>query len=1073
MRLRSGGRWDGVVKRGLVVGVAAVVGLAGACGDDKPASDTQDVDTRDTSDADVADTASDVADTAGDDADSADSNGDTNADTMTPEEAAREAILGVAESARFELPKLSRPVQVIRGEGSSPHIYAENLNDLGRVLGFIQARDRYFFMDLQRRLGLGTLSELLGQVALGRDLESRATGVTYVTDRMVENLSPEFEAYLAAFADGVNDYIEAVRQGTLPAPTETQFAGVLGFATPVDMMKPFAVRDVVALAAVFMYSTNYETEDVGRAAAFERLQTQFAGKLDEALRRDGFIADVWNDVRGLFPDTNSTEGFGVGKAARKTSAKANAPRAQSEKSVPLDMLDRLRSKLRARELALGRDREAGFGSNMWAVNGTKTEDGSALLANDGHLELSVPPLGYAAALDTRVFGGGDIHQLGGWLGNFPVMVGGTNGDVAWGGVNPAMDITDWYREEVKLDANGKPEATRFRGEWKPLVATEDVFVVAEVAVLGSVGHTERWTRYATFDGRWLTSIEGRPAADAEDHGAGESVVSMMGDLIVPKDMDNDGVVTAISFDHVALDATKWPEALFEVGLAKNVAGVREATRGYVGAALFTSAADGDGSILYTSYQAVPCRTYLPRDEDGNFAAGADPTRLIDGTTYGGFTIPTDARGKVDEGPGQSDPQKCVVPVARMPYAIDPPSGFIFSANNDPAGLGDDGDEHNDEYQLGGPYASTRANTIRRDLERFTADGKATIDDMIEGQANIQSRLAEVFVPFLEAALAKARTAAAATALGALYTAHGARLEEALGRLTAWGARGWHAASGVETFYSTPSATDQEDAVATMIFNPFIRRFLATVWDDEGASAWRWGGEAKVAATVRFLEGRGANNPKGLGSWREATGESVFFDVLGTEAIETSDELLVAALVDALAFLEGAPTGPNDGGFGTTDMSKWVWGLRHQVRFESILAGYIGDNPALSLITDQFAITTERLPLMPGLTGSDPRRDLKWFPRGGDQWSVDAANPGFGGDFTYGSGPAMRLVFKLKGGKVEGGFALPGGQSGLTDSPFFDDGVKLWLGNKYQPLHFAPADVAAHALGREVYVPKPE
>ncbi|MBL8787885.1 MAG: penicillin acylase family protein [Deltaproteobacteria bacterium] len=1069
MRLRSGsGRWSEFVAGGLAVGVAGLLGLTGACGDDKPATDTVDADTVDTTDTDASDTGSDV-----DDADTADTSDTADTDTTTPEEAARAAILGVTESARFELPKLSRPVQVIRGTDSSPHIYAENLNDLGRVLGFIQARDRFFFMDLQRRLGLGTIAELLGQVGLGRDLESRGTGLTYVTDRMVDNLSPEFAAYLQAFADGVNDYIEAVRQGTLPAPTETQFAGVLGFQTPVDMMKPFGVRDVVSLAAVFMYSTNYETEDVGRTAALARLQTQFAGKTDEALRRDGFIADIWNDVRGLFPDTNSTEGFGAGKSARKHTPKASAARGQAEKTVPLDMVDRLRTKLRARELALGRDRDAGFGSNMWAVNGTKTEDGSALLANDGHLELSVPPLGYAAALDTRVFGGGNLHQLGGWLGNFPVMVGGTNGDVAWGGVNPAMDITDWYREEVKLDADGKPEATRFKGEWKPVVATEETFVVADVPVLDSIGHTERWTRYATFDGRWLTSIEGRPAADIDDHGAGESVVSMLGDLIVPKDVDNDGVVTAIAFDHVALDATKWPESLFEVGLAKNVAEVREATRGYVGAALFTSAADGDGSILYTSYQAVPCRTYLPRDEDGNFAAGADPTRLIDGTTYGGFTIPTDARGKVDEGPGQTDAQKCVVPVARMPYAIDPPSGFIFSANNDPAGLSDDGDEHNDEYQLGGPYASTRANTIRRDLQRFTADGKATIDDMIEGQANIQSRLAEVFVPFLETAIAKAKSAAAGSPLATLYAAHGARLDEALGRLTTWGTRGFHAASGVETFYATPTATDRDDAVATMIFNPFIRAFLASVWDDEGASAWRWGGEAKVAATVRFLEGRGPNNPKGLGSWREATGEAVFFDVLGTEAIETSDELLVKALVDALAFLEGASTGPGNGGFGTTDMSQWLWGLRHQVRFESILAGYIGDNPALSIITDQFAITTERLPLMSGLTGSDPRRDLKWFPRGGDQWSVDAANPGFGGDFTYGSGPAMRLVFKLKDGKVEGGYALPGGQSGLTDSPFFDDGVKLWLGNAYHPVRFTPAEVAAHALGREVYVPKPE
>jgi acyl-homoserine lactone acylase PvdQ len=182
--------------------------------------------------------------------------------------------------------------------------------------------------------------------------------------------------------------------------------------------------------------------------------------------------------------------------------------------------------------------------------------------------------------------------------------------------------------------------------------------------------------------------------------------------------------------------------------------------------------------------------------------------------------------------------------------------------------------------------------------------------------------------------------------------------------------------------------------------------------------------------------------------------------------------MVRSLVDALAFLASAPTGPGDGGFGTEDMSRWLWGLRHQVKFESILASYVTD-PTLSLITDMFSITTERVPLAPNLPAGDPRRGLKWFPRGGDQWSVDAANPGIGGgDFRYGAGPAMRLVFKLKDGQVEGGFVLPGGQSGLTSSPYFDDMARLWLANEYLPVRFAPRDVAAGAIGREVYLPAP-
>ena len=37
------------------------------------------------------------------------------------------------------------------------------------------------------------------------------------------------------------------------------------------------------------------------------------------------------------------------------------------------------------------------------------------------------------------------------------------------------DITDWYREEVQLDENGKPSATLFQGEWKPLTTHSETF----------------------------------------------------------------------------------------------------------------------------------------------------------------------------------------------------------------------------------------------------------------------------------------------------------------------------------------------------------------------------------------------------------------------------------------------------------------------------------------------------------------------------------------------------------------------------------------------------------------------
>jgi penicillin amidase len=103
--------------------------------------------------------------------------------------------------------------------------------------------------------------------------------------------------------------------------------------------------------------------------------------------------------------------------------------------------------------------------------------------------------------------------------------------------------------------------------------------------------------------------------------------------------------------------------------------------------------------------------------------------------------------------------------------------------------------------------------------------------------------------------------------------------------------------------------------------------------------------------------------------------------------------------------------------------------------------------------------------------TDPRAELPWFPRPGDTESVDAANTGFNrGSFSYGSGPVFRMVFALGPTGVEGYNVLPGGQSALTDSPYFADQAALWLGNDAIKLRFTLEDKIAGATTREVLRP---
>ncbi len=993
--------------------------------------------------------------------------------------AAQARILSVNETETWNIPGLTSTAYVLRTESNVPHIYADNRADLGRVLGFVLARDRFFMMDLQRRLGLGTVSTLLGDAALATDQESRLQGISYVADRLLENMSPELREYIDAVVVGVNAYVDEAKKGNIAAPSEVTLAGALvNPEDPFALMVPFTARDIAAMSAVVMYQTNYETSDIENSVRLQTYPTAFIHEPAPELRLAGFEADIWQDQRPIFPGTGSTPSFGTtGLPAEKPSIPWS--HAEGYKRAETSMLLRLDRRMQTYQKKLQRDPVSGFGSNAWAVSGASSVDGSTLVAGDGHLQLSVPSLMYQIALDTSIFGGGSTHQLGLFLTPIPIVGAGTNGDVAWSMVNPVLDITDWYREEIQLDSAGLPSSSTFQGESKPLLIFQEDYVIADVPALGSTGRTEQWPRYTTFDGRWLMEIEGQSYDSPSDAPTGASVVNMGGKYIVPADTDEDGVITAISFDYGAFDTTRWADALASLGFAEDVYDYREKTRGLVGGGLFMATGDNQGNVLFSSYQAVPCRTYLPKVAD-TYAQGANPTVLLDGTLYGAFTMPTNPDGSIDAVPGQTDPYQCVVPFEAMPQTINPSSGYVFTANNDPADITNDGNHTNDDWYLGGPWSSVRANTIRRELEQQVGGNEASITGMSEIQGSRVSRLGELFTPHLVSAIAEAEQASTVAdnaaylqRAAAIYLTNKNRIDEVSQRLTAWSEAGFDTPSGVDTFYETPTQQERTDAVATMIFNAWLPRFLKQVWEDEAANAiFPRGGRHRVAVLLRMMEGRGANNPNNLGSWDANTGESVFFDNVSTPDIqERSTELVLQALADTLDYLSGPGNGKGQGGFNTNDMDAWLWGLRHQVRFTSLLGDFLGDDPTFSFLVDLFSISTDQLPLAEDVPSDDPRKELKWFPRGGDQYSVDASNPGFSGtSFSYGSGPVMRMVLSLNDGQVGGVNIIPGGQSSLTDSAFFSDQARLWLANETIPIRFHVDDVVEGSTHRETFSP---
>jgi len=99
----------------------------------------------------------------------------------------------------------------------------------------------------------------------------------------------------------------------------------------------------------------------------------------------------------------------------------------------------------------------GFGSNNWVVSGAHTATGKPLLANDTHLELTIPSIWY------------EVHVTApGWnvkgftLPGTPMLIIGHNERIAWGFTNNGADVQDLFVETFNPAA---PDEYRVKGSW--------------------------------------------------------------------------------------------------------------------------------------------------------------------------------------------------------------------------------------------------------------------------------------------------------------------------------------------------------------------------------------------------------------------------------------------------------------------------------------------------------------------------------------------------------------------------------------------------------------------------------
>src|SRR5258708_14611596 len=115
-------------------------------------------------------------------------------------------------SGHVEAAGLKASVEILRDKNAVPHIIAGSIEDAAFGLGYVHAQDRFWQMEMTRRLGQGRLSEivppsLVGGGVVDTDRTMRGLGVYRQASESVNALSPGTRTMLESYAAGVNAWL--------------------------------------------------------------------------------------------------------------------------------------------------------------------------------------------------------------------------------------------------------------------------------------------------------------------------------------------------------------------------------------------------------------------------------------------------------------------------------------------------------------------------------------------------------------------------------------------------------------------------------------------------------------------------------------------------------------------------------------------------------------------------------------------------------------------------------------------------------------------------------------------------
>lgn len=868
------------------------------------------------------------------------------------------------------------------------HIGASDEQQLFFLQGVAHGRDRLFQMDVLRRMASGHLAELLGESALREDVQTRRLGLSAAAERGLPMLSEQSRSALEAYVRGVNWAMQS-----LPLPNSYE-------RLEISEIKPWTAVDSLSILKLVVTRLGLDI-DVDNTTLYRAALK--AGQVHGFNGRALFYED-------LLRTQPMTQRSTVADAMDEPTAEQEYYEASHRSWGPMEatqdpappvswlledagaLFDQQHGLADVSWLQRNEGGQSQFlGSNLWGVAAKHSATGSPMMASDPHLMLTYPAIFYQWHLvipEQSQSPAMNVNGVG--FPGLPGVVHGQNPFLTWASTNNPIDGADVFLDTlISHDPRCKASSKlciESEGALHPVVISVERFLVNRP---GSGQNND----IAVVD--WPEKERIKLTVPFRSNGPILNISD-------PTVLQSPGRSKALTLQFVGFHGTKEWDTFYQWLRADSMADFEQALSSFAVGSQNWIYMDVEGELAYFTGADVPLR----RDLQELNELGEPPFVVRDGR--GAFNWIADP----DRSQGQTIPYQ-VLPRDELPRVVNPSSGFIVNANNDPVGTTLDNNAINQArlsgdglYYLQGHYADgLRAATIFNELQQTIGQGKkVTLLQMKRIQNSTKQFDAELMLPYLLNAYQFAQQPHAPTVIKTLL--NDPQLHDAIRYLQQWD---YSTPTGVSEGYDVAddagrrrpkiSQSEIRYSVAATLYNVW-RAMLLGETIDATTAAYDLPEVAHRQALIALYHLLSRQPFTGVGR----SGVN-FFKVeqslertLSQPALRR-DYMLLNALRLTLQRLQGDEFAAAFG--GSTEISTYRWGKLHRAKIADPM---------------QALINTDLNQLVANTIDGDKHR-VSGIPRDGGYETVNAssfsARAANASDFGFGHGATRRYIATIK------------------------------------------------------------